>query len=55
MVTSFAATEAAKREMWGGRDPTPSEVQQLAACFEYEWNQAIERMLRHWSVPPTWY
>ncbi|TDZ20187.1 hypothetical protein Cob_v006989 [Colletotrichum orbiculare MAFF 240422] len=55
MVRSYAAAEAAKLEMWGGREPTAQEAGQLAQCFEYEWNQAMNKMLRHWAVPPCWY
>lgn len=28
--------------MWGGRDPSQEEADQLGACFEWEWMQAIE-------------
>ncbi|KAF9875187.1 hypothetical protein CkaCkLH20_07453 [Colletotrichum karsti] len=55
LVSGYAALEAAKPEMWGGRDPSEEEAAQLAACFEYEWNKAVDNMLRHWSIPPTWY
>jgi len=41
--------------MWGGHDPDEVEVDQLAQCFETEWSQAVQTMMRHWSVPPTWY
>lgn len=44
-----------KPDMWGGREPSEEEADQLALCFEFEWNSAINTMLRHWSVPPTWY
>jgi hypothetical protein len=53
MIESYAANEAAKPEMWGGRVPEPAEAEQLAACFAYEWNEALEQMLRHWQTPPT--
>ncbi|KAE9380434.1 hypothetical protein N431DRAFT_432707 [Stipitochalara longipes BDJ] len=53
MVDSYAASEAAKPEMWGGRVPETEEAQQLALCFAWEWNEAIEQMLRHWDTPPT--
>jgi hypothetical protein len=53
MVDSYAASEAAKPEMWGGRIPEAEEAQQLALCFAWEWNEAIEQMLRHWDTPPT--
>ncbi|KAK2033814.1 hypothetical protein LX32DRAFT_648997 [Colletotrichum zoysiae] len=55
LVSGYAALEASKPEMWGGREPSQDEASQLAACFEYEWNKAVETMLRHWSIPPTWY
>ena len=44
-----------KQEMWGGRDPTQEEAEQLARCFEHEWTTAVDTMLRHWNTPPTWY
>jgi hypothetical protein len=39
--------------MWGGRMPENGEVTQLAACFAWEWESAVEQMLGHWSTPPT--
>lgn len=51
----YAATEALRPHMWGGRDPTPEEADQLAQCFEFEWNSAVTQLLRHWNVTPTWY
>jgi len=39
--------------MWGGRMPENDEATQLAACFAWEWETAVEQMLRHWSTPPT--
>lgn len=54
LVGAYANSEASKPEMWGGRSPTEDEVNQLAACFEYEWMTAIEIMLRHWTFAPTW-
>ncbi|KAH7316904.1 hypothetical protein B0I35DRAFT_479706 [Stachybotrys elegans] len=55
LVGAYAAVEAAKPEMWGRAQPSAEDVAQLAACFEYEWNTAIETMLRHWESPPTWF
>ncbi|WQF82650.1 hypothetical protein CDEST_07664 [Colletotrichum destructivum] len=55
LVSGYAALESAKPEMWGGREPSADEAAQLGACFEYEWNKAVDTMLRHWSIPPTWY
>jgi hypothetical protein len=53
MIEAYAASEAGKPEMWGGRVPEAEETQQLAACFAWEWNEALEQMLRHWDTPPT--
>lgn len=53
MIESYAASEASKPEMWGGRTPGQDEARQLAACFAYEWNEALRQMLRHWDTPPT--
>ncbi|RAL66002.1 hypothetical protein DID88_005663 [Monilinia fructigena] len=53
MIQTYAAIEAAKPEMWGGRIPEVEEATQLAACFAYEWQEALGRMLRHWETPPT--
>lgn len=53
MIETYAASEAAKPEMWGGRLPDTEEAAQLAACCAWEWNEALDQMLRHWDVPPT--
>ncbi|KAI0161972.1 hypothetical protein GGR57DRAFT_498317 [Xylariaceae sp. FL1272] len=55
LIYTCARNEAWKQEMWGGRDPTPEEAEQLAQCFQYEWSQAVDQMLRHWPASPTWY
>ena len=55
LIASFAAVEAQKKEMWGDTAPTADAVAQLAACFEFEWSTAVDTMLRHWPVAPTWY
>lgn len=55
LISTYAASEATKPEMWGGRSPEPEEADQLAQCFEYEWGAAVNTMLRHWSIEPTWY
>jgi len=39
--------------MWGDREPDAGEARQLADCLAWEWNEALEQMLRHWEVPPT--
>ena len=41
--------------MWGGTEPSEDQVEQLAACFRYEWEMAVQTMLQHWQTPPTWY
>lgn len=53
MISAYATSEAAKPEMWGGRYPEQQEADQLAACFDFEWSEALEQMLRHWESPPT--
>ncbi|KAG4033603.1 hypothetical protein MFRU_004g01080 [Monilinia fructicola] len=53
MIQTYAAIEAAKPDMWGGRRPEAEEAVQLAACFAYEWQGALGRMLRHWEAPAT--
>jgi len=53
MIDSYATAEAARPEMWGGRIPEADEAQQLAACLAWEWNEALDQMLRHWENPPT--
>ncbi|KAI0019041.1 hypothetical protein F4780DRAFT_464939 [Xylariomycetidae sp. FL0641] len=55
LIPKYAESEAWRKDMWGGRDPSQEEADQLALCFEREWMQAVEQMLRHWSVPPTWH
>lgn len=53
MIDAYATGEAAKPEMWGGRIPDADEAQQLAACLAWEWNEALDQMLRHWDEPPS--
>ncbi|KAI8257083.1 hypothetical protein K4K53_006288 [Colletotrichum sp. SAR 10_77] len=55
LVDGYAGVEAVKPEMWGGREPSAEEAEQLKACFMYEWNKALSAMLRHWAVDPVWY
>ncbi|KAK3695712.1 hypothetical protein B0T22DRAFT_370404, partial [Podospora appendiculata] len=55
LISTYAALEAARPEMWAGRLPEAEEAEQLAACFKYEWEMAVLNMLRHWQVSPTWY
>ncbi|RTE76471.1 hypothetical protein BHE90_009039 [Fusarium euwallaceae] len=54
LIPMFAAMESAKPAMWGDKTPTKEEMDQLAMFFEIEWSNAVETMLRHWVVPPTW-
>ncbi|EPE26695.1 hypothetical protein GLAREA_02608 [Glarea lozoyensis ATCC 20868] len=53
LVDIYAEAESVKPEMWDGRVPEPEEAQQLAACFVWEWKEALDQMLRHWETPPT--
>lgn len=55
LVATYAESEAARPEMWGGNEPDEEQIQQLAACFQYEWDLAVQTMLQHWTVAPTWY
>ncbi|KXX80307.1 hypothetical protein MMYC01_203333 [Madurella mycetomatis] len=54
LVATYAESEAARPEMWGGNEPDEEQIQQLAACFQYEWDLAVQTMLQHWTVAPTW-
>lgn len=53
LISTYANHEASQPEMWGGRYPEQEEIEQLAACLVYEWERAVDTMLRHWDVPPT--
>lgn len=53
MIEAYSLSEAQQPEMWGGQIPDPSDAEQLAACFAYEWEEALDKMLRHWDAPPT--
>lgn len=55
LVAAYAESEAARPEMWGGNQPDEEQIRQLAACFRYEWDAAVQMMLQHWTVSPTWY
>jgi hypothetical protein len=55
LVAAYAAMEAMKPDMWGNKSPSAQDVAQLATCFETEWMNAVDRMLRHWTREPTWY
>jgi hypothetical protein len=53
MIQAYSLSEAENPDMWGGQVPDPSDAEQLAACFAYEWHEAVDKMLRHWNTPPT--
>lgn len=55
LIAAYARLEALKPEMWGDKQAGEGDVARLAACFEGEWDAAVETMLRHWTVPPTWF
>ncbi|KAK8043473.1 hypothetical protein PG993_005903 [Apiospora rasikravindrae] len=55
LIRFYASSESWRKEMWQDRSPTEEEADQLAQCFEYEWTQAVDTMLRHWPNSPTWY
>ncbi|KAJ1336015.1 hypothetical protein MN608_02763 [Microdochium nivale] len=54
LIPAYAQSDSWRPEMWGGRSPSHEEADQLSACFVYEWAQAVESMLQHWVMPPTW-
>lgn len=54
LVRGYAESEAALPEMWGTMTPGEDEVRKLAECFEAEWDSAVDTMLRHWPMAPTW-
>ncbi|KAF2159514.1 hypothetical protein M409DRAFT_70963 [Zasmidium cellare ATCC 36951] len=53
MIPTYARAQASQPEMWGGRQPQPAQVDQLAAAFVKEWNSALAQLLRYWETPPT--
>ncbi|KAG5976471.1 hypothetical protein E4U55_007337 [Claviceps digitariae] len=55
LIAVYAHAEALRPEMWGGKQVGEEDLARLAACFEREWDAAVERMLRHWAQPPTWF
>ncbi|KAI1436947.1 hypothetical protein GGR50DRAFT_156216 [Xylaria sp. CBS 124048] len=55
LVLTCAQVEAQQPHMWGGRQPSREEAEQLTRCFVYEWGQAIVNLLRHWRKDPVWY
>ncbi|KAK3372702.1 hypothetical protein B0H63DRAFT_454007 [Podospora didyma] len=55
LVATYAMSEASRPEMWGSHEPTEEEVNQLAAYFQHAWDGAVNQMLNHWTVAPTWY
>jgi hypothetical protein len=55
LLRAFAVREAGKPEMWAGLQPSEEDLESLARCFEREWTLAVNVMLRHWTVDPSWY
>ncbi|KAI5456454.1 hypothetical protein BGZ63DRAFT_429103 [Mariannaea sp. PMI_226] len=55
LIPFYAVIEASKKEMWGDVTPSEEQIQQLTGCFEREWLDAVNRMLRLWKTPPSWY
>jgi hypothetical protein len=55
LIPLYAATEAMKPEMWAGTEPKQEDLARLVGFFEFEWTAAVHRMLRHWTMSPTWY
>jgi hypothetical protein len=53
LIQKHADISAAKPEMWGGQTPTDEQIKQLAACFAWAWDGAVDQMLGHWPTPPT--
>lgn len=53
MIPTYARAQASRPEMWGGRQPQPAQVDQLAAAFVNEWSAALAQLLRYWESPPT--
>lgn len=53
MIPTYARAQASRREMWGGRQPQPAQIDQLAAAFVEEWSAALAQLLRYWETPPT--
>ncbi|KAL8888029.1 MAG: hypothetical protein Q9215_004481 [Flavoplaca cf. flavocitrina] len=49
LIPTHARALAAKPVMWGGRNPSSSEVQKLAAACEAEWTRVLTIVLRHWE------
>ncbi|RDA93301.1 hypothetical protein CP533_2022 [Ophiocordyceps camponoti-saundersi (nom. inval.)] len=55
LVAAFAAVEAGKPEMWASTRPSAEDVARLVACFEHEWDSAVNTLLRHWQRAPAWF
>ncbi|PHH78484.1 hypothetical protein CDD80_6752 [Ophiocordyceps camponoti-rufipedis] len=53
LITAYAPIEAAKPIMWAHKRPSAEDYAQLTACFEEEWNAAVDMMLRHWQRAPV--
>lgn len=53
MISEYATKTAYQPAMWGGAVPDSASATRLASVLNQEWTTAIDRMLRHWSTPPT--
>lgn len=52
LIPTYARSQAAKPEMWGGRMPSEESVTKLAEVFIQEWQRALGELLRYWEIPP---
>lgn len=55
LIATFALSEASRPEMWAEHQPTADETQELATCFQSEWEVTVKEMLQLWQATPTWY
>ncbi|KAL6721847.1 hypothetical protein ACLMJK_000952 [Lecanora helva] len=53
LIKKHARQLAVKPAMWGGKNPTSSGAEKLAAACQTEWTRALEQMLRQWATPPS--
>lgn len=52
LISSYARTQAARPEMWGGEQPSAASTDQLAQAFVKEWKSALDQLLRYWDTAP---
>ncbi|KAL9599639.1 MAG: hypothetical protein Q9219_003723 [cf. Caloplaca sp. 3 TL-2023] len=50
LIPRHARLLAAKPAMWGSRQPSAAEIQQLATACANTWTQALTILLRHWDA-----